>query len=115
MTSQLYAQGDLVIELVDDVVPTGIVAARDADGACVLAEGEMTGHRHAIFEQVTMFRDDALARDMAPGLYVGHVRVDAPEALIVHDEHSPIPLTKGTWRVRRQRQLEPKDVQLVRD
>lgn len=115
MTSLLFAQGDLLIERVGDVAPSGIITARDNDGACVLAEGEMTGHRHSIHEQVTFFRDDGLARDLPSELYVGHVRVDSPQATIVHDEHAPIALARGTYRVRRQRQLEPRDVQIVAD
>lgn len=115
MTAMLMAQGDLLIERVSDVVPSGVIAARDSDGACVLAEGEVTGHRHSIFEQVTFFRDDGLARDMPSDLYIGHVKVDGPQAYLVHDEHDAIPLPRGTYRVRRQRQLDPRDVQLVAD
>ena len=111
----LYAQGDLLIERVEDVLPSGTISAAGSDGAVVLAEGEATGHRHAIYERVTMFRDDALARDIPGGLYVGHVRVDGPSALIEHDEHAPISLPKGTYRVRRQRELEPKDARIVAD
>lgn len=115
MTPQLLAQGDLLIERVEDLRPSGLIEQRDADGACILAEGESTGHRHAIHEQVTFFRDDGLARDLPDELYVGHVRVDGPLATVVHDEHAPIALARGTYRVRRQRQLEPRDVQLVAD
>jgi hypothetical protein len=113
--ASLYAQGDLLIERVEDVPPSGTIAEPGSDGAIVLAEGEASGHRHAIYERVTMFRDDALARDIPSGLYVGHVRVDGPSALIEHDEHAPITLPRGTYRVRRQRELEPKDARIVAD
>lgn len=111
----LYAQGDLLIEQVADVRPSGTVITPALDGAVVLAEGEATGHRHAIFEGVVMFRDDGLARDIPPGLYVGHVRVDEPQARLVHDEHAPITLPRGTYRVRRQRELEPQDARIIVD
>lgn len=81
----------------------------------VLAEGEATGHRHAIHDRVTMFRDDSLARDIPSGLYVAHVQVDAPFARIEHEEHAAITLAKGTYRVRRQRELEPIDARIVAD
>jgi len=113
--SVLYAQGDLLIERVADARPSGDIIEAGQDGATVLAEGEMTGHRHAIWDRVVMFRDDALARDIPGGLYVGHVRVDAPEARLQHDEHDAISLPKGTYRVRRQRELEPRDARLVLD
>ena len=111
----MYAQGDLLIERVDDACPSGTIVSPDATGATVLAEGELTGHRHSIFEQVTMFRDEALARDVPGGLYIGHVKVEGSPATLRHQEHAPIALGEGTYRVRRQRELEPKDAIIVAD
>jgi hypothetical protein len=37
----------------------------DENGAVILVEGELTGHRHAIFDRATTFRDEALARDLS--------------------------------------------------
>jgi hypothetical protein len=92
-----------------------MVLPPDAMGGCVLADVELTGHRHVIYDRVTMFRDDALAREIPAGLYVGHVKVEGGSALIHHQEHAPIALTEGTYRVRRQREVEPEDVALVSD
>ncbi len=109
MMTEIFAQGDLLIERVGDVAPSGIVE-ENADGtALVLLEGEATGHAHAIRERVTMFRDDRLARDIPAGLYVGHVRVGSAYARVTHEEHGPITLPRGTYRVRRQRELGPRD------
>ena len=58
----------------------------------------------------TLYRDDALAREIPAGLYVAHVQVKGPAARLEHEEHAPIALEQGTYRVRRQRQLEPTDV-----
>ena len=113
--NQVFAQGDLLIERVDDAPPSGTIVEPGVDGAVVLAEGEVTGHRHAIFDAVTMFRDDGLARDIPGGLYIGHLRVDGDVAYVRHDEHATIDLSTGTWRVRRQRELEPQDVRIVHD
>ncbi len=113
--NDMFAQGDLLIERVADVEPSGTIVAPDAAGATVLAEGEFSGHRHAIFDRVTMFRDDALAREIPAGLYVGHLKVAGGTATIHHQEHAPISLAEGTYRVRRQRELEPKDAVLVSD
>ena len=112
--TEMYAQGDLLIERVNDMEPSGTMIAPDATGALVL-EGELTGHRHAIFERATMFRDDALAREVPAGLYVGHVKVEGGPATILTEEHAPIALSEGTYRVRRQRELEPKDAAIVAD
>ena len=113
--NEMFAQGDLLIERVADTDPSGTILTPDATGATVLAEGELTGHRHAIFDRVTMFRDDALAREIPAGLYVGHIKVDGGSALVHHQEHAPVNLAEGTYRVRRQRELEPRDAVLVAD
>ena len=112
---EMFAQGDLLIERVDDLEPSGTLLSSDANGAMVLAEGEHTGHRHAIFDRVTMFRDDALAREIPSGLYIGHVKVAGGSAVIHHEEHAPVTLLSGTYRIRRQRELEPKDATIVSD
>jgi len=111
----MFAQGDLLIERVADVDPSGTILSADAAGAVVLAEGELTGHRHCIYDRVTMFRDDALAREIPAGLYLGHLKVAGGSATVVHQEHAPLTLLEGTYRVRRQRELEPKDAVLVAD
>ena len=41
--------------------------------------------------------------------------VDAPDAVLRHEEHAPIVLPQGTYRVRRQRELEPRDARIVAD
>ncbi len=112
---ELFAQGDLLIERVADVSPSGTRIEAGIDGAFVLAEGELTGHRHAIFDRITFFRDDGLARDIPGGLYVGHVRVEDATARLVHQEHAPVELPRGTYRVRRQRELEPREARIVAD
>lgn len=113
--TEILAQGDLLFERVEDVPLSGVTIGPTAAGETILAEGEASGHRHAIFERVTLFRDDGLARDVPDGLYIGHVRVAAPGAVVHHDEHSAVPLGEGTWRIRRQRELEIRDVRAVQD
>lgn len=113
--TEIYAQGDLLIERVHDMEPSGTMIAPDKTGALVLAEGELTGHRHAIYDRATMFRDDALAREIPTGLYIGHVKVEGGPATLLHQEHAPIALGEGTYRVRRQRELEPRDAAIVAD
>lgn len=112
---QLCAQGDLLIERVEDIAPSGRILEPESTGVTVVSEGELTGHRHAIHERVVMFRDDNLARGMPSDLYVGHIRVESEHAMLRHEEHHTIALTPGTYRVRRQRQVEPFDVEIVKD
>ena len=110
----LYAQGDLLIERVADVTPRGLMLPKAVDGVFVLAEGEVTGHRHVIRQSIAFFRDDGLARDIPGGLYIGHLSVDTT-ARVEHEEHGPVTLPKGTYRVRRQRELDPREARLVMD
>ncbi len=103
----LYFQGDVCIERVADAPVSGPLVPPHPDGAVVLAEGEVTGHRHAFYGgAVTLFRDDGLARDMPSGLYIGHLIVSDPDARLAHEEHDTITLPQGTYRVRRQREFE---------
>jgi hypothetical protein len=108
--NRLCAQGDILIERVDDAAATGQVIQSTDDRAVVVAEGEVTGHHHRLLGSVTMYRDDAVARDIPPELYIAHVTVRSPTARLDHEEHAPIVLDKGTYRIRRQRQPEPTDV-----
>jgi hypothetical protein len=111
----IFAQGDLLIERVEDAKVASGGIEPEPSGALVLAEGETSGHRHALYGTVAMFRDDGLAAGIPDGLYVGHVTVLQGTAKLVHEEHAPINLQKGTWRIRRQRELEPKDARIVAD
>lgn len=112
---EIFAQGDLLIERVPDVAPSGTIEENTEGTALVLAEGEESGHRHAIRERVTMFRDDRLARDIPEGLYVGHVWIGSCYARVTHEEHAPLTLPRGTYRVRRQRELGPQDARVLAD
>ncbi len=106
---RLCAQGDILIERIADCPVSGQVIEAAEENAVTIAEGEATGHRHTLHGAVTMYRDDALARDIPAGLYVAHVQVKSTSRL-QHEEHAAITLEPGTYRVRRQRQLEPADV-----
>ena len=107
---RLCAQGDILVERVANAPISGRVIQSVNDGSAVVAEGEATGHHHRISGSVTLYRDDALAREIPAGLYVAHVHVKGPAARLEHEDHAPIALEQGTYRVRRQRQLEPTDV-----
>jgi hypothetical protein len=113
--TEIFAQGDLLLERVADVAPSGTVSENIAGVALVLLEGEKTGHHHAVQDRVTMFRDDKLARDIPEGLYIGHVQVRSAYARVTHEEHAPLTLPRGTYRVRRQRELGPRDARVLAD
>jgi hypothetical protein len=90
----MYRQGDVLIAPIDrrDLPPGMVPAPRDRLGRMVLAYGEATGHAHV----VTGDRVSLLCPPDDPGtLYLmveGYGRLG-------HDEHGPIPVPAGTYRV----------------
>jgi len=73
----------------------------------VLAEGERTGHRHRIAET-----GGALLFERGTDLFLG---VKAESVTVVHDEHKPIVLNQGRYRVWRQREYSPMEDRFVED
>lgn len=90
----LFRQGDIYIESVR-CVPEG--ATRQF--STVLAEGELTGHRHRILDFQT-----ACVFTAGNEIFVD---VTADRAEIVHEEHGTIELNRGVYRVWRQREYDP--------
>jgi hypothetical protein len=98
----MWRQGDIFIARVSRL-PAGLQLRPH----CVLAEGEVTGHSHRIKDP-----DTALLYAHATDYFLD---VTAREATVVHEEHGPITLPRGTYRVWRQREYSPEAVRSVRD
>ncbi len=98
----MWRQGDIFIAAVA-AIPAG--AKTQPHG--VLAEGEVTGHSHRI-----QGLDTARLYAHAGALFLD---VLAETATVVHDEHGPITLARGTYRVWRQREYSPEAIRVVRD
>ncbi|MBW1596681.1 hypothetical protein [Streptomyces sp. JJ38] len=108
----MYRQGDvLIVPVTESAVPARLLDAagepRDARGRLVLALGEVTGHAHAV---------------QGPGRLLGESGASGPRLLhlpeggrVVHEEHAPIPLPRGWYRVMRQREYAPGAVRVVAD
>jgi len=99
----IYRQGDVLIISVDSL-PPGAVQEEPAERV-VLAYGEVTGHAHAL--------DSALA------IAYRHNEdrfIEARRgATIVHEEHGPIVLPPGYYKVVRQREYTPEEIRRVCD
>ncbi|MGI5148800.1 hypothetical protein ACQEVC_20870 [Plantactinospora sp. CA-294935] len=98
----MYRQGDVLVEAIDPAtLPGGLVpAGRDGRGRLVLARGEATGHAHVVTGSgLTAW---ALPDQVEPAFLVieGYGRLG-------HEEHGPIALPAGTYRVVRQREYLP--------
>jgi hypothetical protein len=108
---KVYAQGDVVLVPIQNIEPNPKSVIANFGDTVVLAEGELTGHRHAFYGGALLFRDDALARGVPSGLYIGHVNVAPEGALLEHGagpgpkgDHDSIKLPPGTYIARRQRE-----------
>ncbi len=90
-----FRQGDVFLLEVTDL-PTDAIEQNTPE-KIVLAYGEVTGHTHAVS-----------SRDAR--LFVSNDKrfLKVKElALLVHEEHSPILLNRGTYRVVQQREYTP--------
>src|SRR4051794_13799366 len=90
----LFRQGDIYIERVS-VVPAGAAKLPHL----VLADGELTGHRHRI--------DGGAGAVLYELLDERFLEIRAGEVNLVHDEHGTIALEQGVYRVWRQREFDP--------
>jgi hypothetical protein len=106
----MFRQGDvLLVPVPATELPEGAQPLpRDQRGRVVLALGEATGHAHAVSA-----RDAELLADPAE-VDRRFLRI-ATEAMLTHEEHGPIPLPAGLYRVVRQREFEPGSVRPVAD
>ncbi len=101
-----YRQGDvLLVKMELAALPTGAVAQEGNDGRIVLAYGEVTGHAHAIdsaYAKMYQWNGDRLI-EVKPG------------GRLVHEEHNPIDLEPGYYKVIQQREYEPGSFRTVVD
>jgi hypothetical protein len=98
----MWRHGDVLIAEAQ-AVPS---AARRRFSA-VLAYGEITGHSHRFQEAdaVELWEHDGVL----------FVNVLAKTATIVHEEHRPITIPRGTYRVWMQREYTPEAIRQVVD
>ena len=90
----MWRQGDVLMARINVVPPKAKRLSH-----LVLAEGERTGHRHRIenSDSAALFEHDDV-------LYLG---VLPNETTVVHEEHGPIILKRGMYRIWRQREFMP--------
>ena len=98
----MWRHGDVLIAAVA-TVPS---AARKLP-TCVLARGEMTGHSHRIEQP-----DAAEVWQYEGQLFL---KIIGDRAVLIHEEHKPITLPHGTYRVWQQREYTPRAIRTVVD
>ena len=91
----IIQQGDVIIEPCE-VMPSG-KAVKPGPRGFVLAEGEATGHFHAIAEVEGV---ECVEKD---GMF--YIRVNK-EKTVTHEEHNPVTIPPGVYRVRKVREYD---------
>jgi hypothetical protein len=100
---QSYRQGDVLL-MSCDAIPASAHEETAEDRHVVLAHGERTGHAHIMpADRVCYFRDDG------DGQAFLRVASGEPVAL-THEEHAPLTVQPGTYRVILQREYQPRSV-----
>jgi hypothetical protein len=108
----VFRQGDvLLVPVAEEAVPPSVrelpQQPRDGRGRLVLALGEVTGHAHAVVGPGTLVRETD---------EFGQAWLQLTEGgRVVHEEHGPIPLARGWYRIVRQREYTPGSVRVVAD
>jgi len=94
-----YRQGDvLLVRVKEDVLSRPHRSVARDGGRIVLAYGEATGHAHAVAEPEAELIE----------LETGERFLVTPRGVSLrHEEHDPIELPPGTYRVVRQREYAP--------
>jgi hypothetical protein len=99
MEEKTYRQGDVII------IPTKELKGEQLKHL-TLAEGEVTGHSHQISDGVAaLFKfDDEM-----------YLKVTSERATLSHEEHGPIELLQGDYKVIIQREYSPDGWKYVAD
>jgi hypothetical protein len=101
----IVRQGDVLLIRVAKPKEKG-TALKGEHGRLILARGEATGHHHS----VAMADAELMA---ANG--ITYLDVRKAMTMLTHQEHAPIRLKRGTYRVVTQREYHPKAIRKVAD
>lgn len=101
--TELYRHGDVLIQKIEGDIPK---SAKKREGN-ILSQGIVTGHTHTLTDLATfqIYEDN----DM---LYIDVV---GEQTTIEHQEHDPIALTQGQYKVWTQREYTPQATRRVID
>jgi hypothetical protein len=106
---QLYRQGDVLIVAEKHLPLEAARRVRREGWALVLAYGEATGHSHAILDRgAELYELEGVEDRFLRVLEEGGVT-------LTHQEHAPLVLPKGDYRVRTQREYSPEAIRRVAD
>ena len=98
----LFRHGDVLVEEIRSIPSNAVKRSH-----LTLAEGELTGHSHRVAESNSAQLFECNTQS--------YLHVFGPHATLVHEEHGPIVLATGYYRVWQQREYFPSEIRTVRD
>ena len=113
--AKMYRQGDVLLVKVREM-PRSAGKLVTPNDRIVLAYGEVTGHAHAIYPEVEEREPGVAPKE---GQHIPKLKAKLWDAgaerylqvlektALRHEEHTPIELDKGVYRVIRQREYDP--------
>jgi hypothetical protein len=105
-------QGDVFVERVPARKPAGPQIG--TEHSVILANGEATGHAHRVIA-VDQGSDDRPAAQLFEETNGRRFLVVERSCLLTHEEHRPIALAPGSYRITLQREYEPEGIKRVAD
>jgi hypothetical protein len=99
-------QGDVAYIKVN-AIPSGAVQIETEDARIVLAYGEVTGHAHAIYEDIDKVKVWAVGK-------VKYLEIMAT-IILKHEEHTHHIIEPGIYKLPVQVEYQPKALQITRD
>lgn len=108
-------QGDVFIQRLPDnaKIPVKAKPVPNDNGRTILAYGEVTGHAHALPGKAKLFRMEDTGSG-APNL-TSYLEIEGLPCTLKHEEHAPIELPKGKYKVVIQREYSPEAIRAVAD
>lgn len=101
----MYRQGDVLLVPVAKI-PAKLTPVERQGGRLILALGEATGHAHAVLDAEC---------ELVRGPVTRFLSVGEAGATLSHEEHAPIKLPAGAYRVVLQREYSPEEIRNVAD
>ncbi len=108
----MFRQGDVLITKIDESELPGRNGVSFKHSTPILAFGEVTGHSHKVsaIEDTAEDPADWWKRSDDDTAEFLHIK-DESGAVITHEEHNPIQLPKGAYKISIQREYEPGPLQ----
>jgi hypothetical protein len=99
-------QGDVSLVPIS-AIPAGAVEVKTEEKRVVLAYGEVTGHAHAIYEDIDKVKVWAVGK-------VKYLEVMAT-VMLRHEEHTHAEIAPGIYKLPVQVEYEPQEFRITRD